>query len=212
MTELSIWLKHATRSLSEDSAVQVRREIQDHYESAREASINAGATDEEASQSAMIALGDAQTANCQYRKVLPTSAEIRVLRQGNCEARAISSRPWLKWLLVAMPVAALLAAALLFLNGAAGAARILLSAGGAVTIFFEAPFLLPVYTPVRGRIYRAVKWMVLIAILALAFGPDLRKSSWLLISCIWPMFWIEWTRSSIRRKLPVSQWPRQLYL
>ena len=32
MTELSIWLKHATRSLSEDSAVQVRREIQDHYE------------------------------------------------------------------------------------------------------------------------------------------------------------------------------------
>ena len=36
--------------------------------------------------------------------------------------------------------------------------------------------------------------------------------SWLLISCLWLVARIEWTRVSIRRKLPVAEWPKQLYL
>jgi hypothetical protein len=57
-----------------------------------------------------------------------------------------------------------------------------------------------------------VKCAVLVGMLLLAFGPDAFKWSWLLISCFWPFAWIEWTRMSLRRKLPVAQWPKHLYL
>ena len=173
--------------------------------------MSSGATADEADRLAVTALGDAKTANCQYRNVLLTSAEARMLREGNWEARAVCSRPWLKWLLLAMPVAALLAAAALFLTGAIAVARVLLVGGIGMGLLFAAPFL-PVYTPSRGRVFRRVKWVVLIGTLVLAFGPDALKSSWLLISCLWPLAWIEWTRVSIRRKLPVAEWPKQLYL
>jgi hypothetical protein len=76
---------------------------------------------------------------------------------------------------------------------------------------FGAPFL-PIYTPARGRIFRTVKWMVLLAILGLSFGSDALRWSWMLMSTLWVVFWIESTRESIRRKLPVTEWPKQLYL
>jgi hypothetical protein len=211
MTGLDSWLKQATRHLSRDSIAEVRSEIQEHYELAREAAMSGGATADEADRFAVTALGDAKAANCQYRKVLLTSAEARMLREGNWEARAVCSRPWLKLLLRAMPVAALLAATALFLTGEIAVARMLLVAGVGMALLFAAPFL-PVYTPSRGRVFRCVKWIVLIGALGLAFWPDTLKSSWLLISCLWPLVWIEWTRFSIRRKLPVAEWPKQLYL
>jgi hypothetical protein len=211
MSELDSWLKQATRHLSKDSIAQVRTEILEHYELAREAALTGGATTVEADQLALANLGDAKTANCEYRKVLLTSSEARILREGNWEARAVCSRPWLKWLLLAMPAAALFAAAALFLTGATAFAWTLLAAGIGIGFLFAAPFL-AVYTPARGRIFRRAKWVVLLAIPLLAFGPDALKWSWLLFSCLWPMFWIERTRVSIRRKLPVERWPRQLYL
>jgi hypothetical protein len=211
MTRLDGWLKQATRHLSQDSAAQVRAEIREHYESAREAAMSGGATADDADQQAIATLGDARTANCQYRNVLLTAAEARLLRQGNWEARAICSRVWLKWILVALPLAALIAATVFLLMGAVETARILLVSGIGMGILFAAP-MFPVYTPSRSRIYRIVKWLVMIAILALAFGPDALKWSWLLISCLWPVFWIERTRSSIRRKMRVAEWPKQLYL
>ena len=211
MTGLDIWLKQATRHLSKDSAAQVRTEIQEHYESARETAMSGGATADEADRLAVAALGDAKAANCQYRKVLLTSAEARMLREGNWEAQAVCSRPGLKWLLLAAPVGALLAAAALFLTGSVPVARVLLAGGIGMGFLFAAPFL-PVYTPRRSRIFRRVKWVVLIGMLAVAFGADALKWSWLLISCMWPLVWIEWTRVSIRRKLRVEAWPKQLYL
>jgi hypothetical protein len=69
-----------------------------------------------------------------------------------------------------------------------------------------------VYTPARSRIFRRVKWVALVGSTLLAFGPDAGESFWLLLSCLWPLAWIEWTRVSIRRKLRVSAWPKQLYL
>jgi hypothetical protein len=211
MTGLDSWLKQATRHLSKDSAVQVRTEIEEHYESAREAAISGGATIDGAHRLALTALGNAKTANCQYRHVLLTSAEARMLRDGEWEARVVCSRSWLKWLLVAAPVAAVLAAAVLFLTGAFALARVALVGGIGLSPLFAAP-LLPVYTPSRSRVYRRAKWVALIGTLALAFGPDALKWSWLMISCLWPIAWIEWTRASIRRKLPVAKWPKQLYL
>jgi hypothetical protein len=211
MTGLDSWLNQATRKLSNDSTVRVRSEIQEHYESAREAAMSNGATADEAERAALTALGDAKAANCQYRTVLLTSAEARLLREGNWEARAICSRPWLKWLLLAMPVVALFGAIAFFLKGASAAGSDLLAGGIGVGILFAAPFLL-VYTTTRARVFRFVKWSVLLGILGFAFWPDTLKWSWLLFSSLWPVVWIEMMRSSIRRKLPVAQWPRQLYL
>jgi hypothetical protein len=211
MTELYTWLQQATRHLSKDSAAQVRTEIQEHYELARENAISSGASNEEADRLALTALGDAKTANCQYRKVLLTSSEARMLRDGNWEARMVCSHTWLKRLALMVPVAAAVAAGWLFFAGAAATARVVLAAAMGMSPLFAA-LLLPVYTPARARVFRGVKWITMIGTLALVFGPDALKWSWLLISCLWPLAWTEWTRTSIRRKLPVEKWPRQLYL
>ncbi len=211
MTRLEVWLREATRRLSRNAAAQVRAEIQEHYESAREAAMDNGASGKEADRLAVNALGKATTANRQYRKVLLTSAEARMLREGDWEMRAICGRPWLKLLLRAIPVAALLAAVFLFLRGATALAQMLLIGGLGVGLLLAVPFL-PVYTPRRSRVFRWVKCVVLGGILLLAFGPDALRWSWLLISCLWPMAWMEWTRMTIRRKLPVAEWPKHLYL
>jgi hypothetical protein len=93
MAELESWLKQATRCLSKDSATQVRIEIREHYDSAREAAIRDGATAEEANRLAVTGPGNAKAANRKYRKVLLTSAEAKMLGEGNWEARAICSTP-----------------------------------------------------------------------------------------------------------------------
>ncbi len=165
-----------------------------------------GSTPEEADRSAATALGNAKAANRQYRRVLLTSAEARMLRQSNCEARAVCSHPWLKRLLAAIPAAVIVAATAFFFAGEFALARVLLAGGLGMGIFMAAPFL-PLYTPARGRVFRVVKWVALVGTLGLVL-----QWSWLLISCLWPLAWIEWTRVSIRRKLPVAQWPQQLYL
>ncbi len=209
MSALEYWLNEAARGLSKDSAAQVRNEIREHYESAREAAITNGATPEEADRFAYRALGDAEDANAQYRNVLLTSGEARVLGEGNWEA-CVCSRPWIRWLLAAIPLAAVLAAVALFFTRSVDAARVLAIGGTGMGLVFAAP-LLPIYTRSRSRIFRPVKWILLIATLVLAFGPNALQWSWLLASCLWPLMWIEWTRMSIRRKLPVAKWPKQLY-
>jgi hypothetical protein len=208
---LELWLKQATRHLSGDSAVQVRTEIREHYESAREAAISGGANPDKAAQMALTALGDPKRANRQYRKVLLTSAEVRLLREGNWESRAICSHRLMRSVLLGVPLNALLAATILFCTGAMDAARILLVGGLGLGLLFMA-LSLPIYTPSRSRIFRYVKWVVLAGMPVLAFGPDAYKFSWLLISSLFPIAWVEWTRISIRRKLPVAQWPKHLYL
>ncbi|HKS72733.1 MAG TPA: hypothetical protein VJQ82_06010 [Terriglobales bacterium] len=209
MTALDRWLEQATRSLSWDSAAQVRAEIREHYEAARDRAIHEGSTADEADGLAVRDLGDAKAANCQYRKVLLTSAEARVLREGAWEAHAICSRPWLKWILAAASASALLVTTILFLRGSIAFRWVLLCAG--VDVMMAAPFL-PVYTPDRARAFRILKWAVMLGAIALVYGPNLLKWSWLLFSCLWTVGWVEWTRNSIRRKIPVAKWPKQLYL
>jgi hypothetical protein len=210
-TELQMWLKQATRHLSRDSAAQVRIEIHEHYQASRDAAMGAGSTSEEADRLAIAALGSAKTANRQYRSVLLRSAEASLLREGNWEARAVCSRPWLKTLLATMPAAALLAAAAFSFFGGSDIARILLAGGIVMGFLFSAPFL-PLYTPARGRAFRVVKWLALSVVVGVAYQGIALKWSWLIFSGLWPLVWTEWTRFSIRRKLPVAQWPRQLYL
>jgi hypothetical protein len=211
MSGLDRWLDQATQHLSRDSATQVKTEIQEHYESAREAAENSGAAAEEADRMALSALGDARRANRQYRKVLLTPAEAKLLREGNWETRVICSHRQVRFLIRWIPVIALIAALALFRAGAIEVARVLLASAVGMGLLFIAPFL-PVYTPSRSRIVRYVKWVVLAGLPVLAFWPDILKFSWLLIASLWPVAWVEWTRISIRRKLPVAQWPKHLYL
>ena len=67
MTLLDQWLSEATKGLSAESTARVREEIQQHYDSAREAGGDA--------DDVMRALGDPGTANRAYRKVLLTERE-----------------------------------------------------------------------------------------------------------------------------------------
>ena len=210
-TALDSWLTRATRQLSRDAAARVRAEIEEHFDSSRDAALARGASSEDADRAAVTALGDATTANRQYHAVMLTRAEARVLRDAKWEGRVVCSRPWTKWVLAALPVVALVGAAVYTQMGEHAIAQVLLVGGVALGVAFVGPFL-PVYTVTRGRVYRGVKWVAIIGVVAFAFGPDALKWWWLLISCLWPLIWIEWTRGSIRRKLPVSEWPKVLYL
>jgi len=211
MTGLDNWLTQATRHLAKDSVAQVRAEIQQHYEAARDAAITEGAAADEADRSALNALGDAKTANRQYRRVLLTSAEARMLREGNWEASALCSRPWLKRLFPAVPAAVLAVVTALFFTGHAAVARDVLIGGIGMSPLLAAPFL-PIYTRSRSHVFRVIKWVAMTGALLFVYGPETFKWSWLLLSCLWPLAQTEWTRASIRRKLPVAAWPRQLYL
>jgi hypothetical protein len=211
MTGLDNWLKQATCRLSADSAAQVQTEIREHYQSALEAAITGGAKADAADRLALTALGDAKTANRQYRRVLLTAVEAKMLRQSNREARAICSRPWLKAATVMLPIAAILASVTLFRLGATDVAPILMIASIGFVVVIGGPFL-PVYTLTRSRVYRALKWAALFSMVVLPFGASALQWSWLLATCLWPMAFTEWVRFSIRRKLPVAQWPKQLYL
>ncbi len=199
MTGLDIWLREATRHLSQDSAAKVRSEITGHYESAWEAAMAEGATSDEAGRRALEALGDAKIANRQYRRVLLTSAEARMLREGDWEARAVCGGRWLSWMIL-IRVAAF--AALLLLSRFVAARDVLLCAIGMGPLL-AAPSL-PIYTRFRSRVYRVVKWVALTGAVVLLFGPEVFKWSWLLFSCLWPLALTEWTRASIRRKLPMA--------
>ncbi len=211
MTELDNWLRLATRQLAKSAAAQVRTEIQEHYESARDAAVADGATTEEADRLAVNALGDAKTANCQYRRVLLTSAEASMLREGSWEAHAVCSHAWLKRLVLAMPLAMVAGAIALSLTDHAEVARGVFFLGIGMSPLVAA-ILLPINTPSRGRVFRYVKWITMTGAFTMLLGPDTLKWSWLLISCLWPVAWTEWTRASIRRKLPIKAWPRHLYL
>ena len=207
MTGLDSWLKLATRNLSRDAAATVRREIGEHYDAAREMATSGGASPEEADRAAMQSLGDARAVNHEYRGVMLTCGEMRVLREGIWGMRAACARPWIK----GVPGAMLIAATIMLATGPADAARILFAGGVALGLLFAAPYL-PIFTPSRSRIFRWVKWLAWAAMFAVAFWPDLLEYSWLMAASAWPMVWIEWTRAKIRRKLPVSEWPRQLYI
>ena len=211
MTELENWLTQATRQLANDASAQVRTEIREHYESARDAAIARGATPADAERMAVIDLGDPAIVNCQYRRVLLTSGEARALRESKWEANAVCSRPWLKRTILAGHLAILAASAVLYLTGHAAIARdAFLCAIGMSP--FAAAFLLPIYTPARSFFFRCAKWIAMTAAVVLLLGPDAFKWSWLLISCLGPLAMTEITRASIRRKLPIKAWPKHLYL
>jgi hypothetical protein len=224
VTALDSWLARATRQLSADSAAQVRAEIAQHFESSHEAAIAAGKTADEADHAALAALGDAKDANCQYRHVLITRTEARMLRTSGREAQFFCATPFRKSLLVAVPVIAAICAAASYAfatvtepfathatSTAVLVARASLVAAILTALFFAVP-LLPIYTPWRARIYRAAKWLAIATVVMIIFDGDRLYSTWLFLSCFWVIAYTEATRMSLRRKIPAANWPKHLYL
>ena len=201
---LEAWLKLATCGLSANSIARVRTEIQQHYESAVQASLARGATSEVADRAALASLGDARTSNQQYRKVLLTSSEARFLREASWESRALCSRS--KWPFL-IPAAGLCAAVVFFVRGEHSLAELLLLGMAGLALLFASPWL-PIYTPARGRVFRCVRYTWLIALVALASEGQ----PWMFATLLSTLAWIESVQISLRRKLPVADWPKHLYL
>jgi hypothetical protein len=208
---LDQWLNRATRCLSKDATAKVRAEIQDHFETAREAALNGGAAPQAAGRAALLALGDAAALNRGYRKTLITASEARLLREANWEVRMICSRRAAKWGLVILPALVIAVGIGLSLAGNASLSRTLLFGGLTLAVVLTVP-LFPIYTVQRARVYRLVKWSALAATLWFALEPTLIRSSWFLSVTALPLLWTEWTRFSMRRKLPAARWPKHLYL
>jgi hypothetical protein len=231
MTALDTWLARATRQLSADSAAQVGAEIAQHFESSREDALASGAASDEADRAAVAALGDPKSANSQYREVLLTRSEARLLRSSACEAKFFTGSPLRKRLLILVPgVAAACAAAayavvtitapfVIPFTASATAntiatltAQIAIGAAILTAIVLAVP-LLPIYTPVRARYYRAAKWLTVFTLAAVLYDPvHTREWFWLMLNTFSVVAWIELKRMSIRRKLPTAAWPKHLYL
>jgi hypothetical protein len=69
-------------------------------------------------------------------------------------------------------------------------------------------WLAPIETRQRGRMFRVAKWIVLTggAVLTAWYGTPQPAVAVLLV-----IAYSDYRRTSIRRKLPVSNWPKQLY-
>ena len=175
---LELWLHRATRGLSADSAAQVRREIQQHFQAAKEDAVSEHA--------ALRALGDPGVANCEYKKVLLTKEEARLLRSSKCLEYAYGSRPWLNYSLLAIPVFLPLLVFTVYWLGFVTAAKIVLVSGVLISLVLVAPFL-PVYTPARSRAFRVAKWTILFGAIWVAAGfPPITAFMWEVL----PSFWI----------------------
>jgi hypothetical protein len=210
-TALEQWIRQATRKLSKESRARVRSEMQDHFESGRETALAQGASQEAADQAALLALGDAAEANCAYRRTLFTSSEARMLKESAWESRMVCSHRTGKWILAILPLAVLLTGMVLLLAGRTGLGQTVLLGSLTLGVVLTVP-LLPIYTVRRAQIYRVAKWAVLGAMLWFTLRPSLMQASWMFTITAWPLFWTEWTRVSMRRKLPVARWPKHLYL
>ncbi|MDR3739366.1 MAG: permease prefix domain 1-containing protein [Terracidiphilus sp.] len=209
MTSLEMWLKRATRWLSTDSAAQVRAEIEEHFAESREAALSAGANEEEAERSALAALGDAAAANRQYRRVLLTAREVRVLRTSAWGVDAICGRGWLRWFVLFWAVVAMSAGIWAWIAGQLFLTEVLLLSALALAMC-GLPMYVSIFTPERSRIFRLAKMAYILGIISLALLTF--RDPWITPIALFPTLWNEWTRMSIRRKMPVERWPKHLYL
>lgn len=162
---LDAWLMTATRGLAGVSATQVRTEIAEHYRSAFDEAAASGATDEAADRTAVEALGDPKMANRQYREVLLTKSEARILSQTKWECATLGRH--LRWLLM-IPAALLFVGIEMILAGKGWGGTIVLLASFGLALMIGAP-LMNIRTPEKARVVRVIRWVWLAAILIAAF-------------------------------------------
>lgn len=195
------WLSVATRGLCDSAAERIRAEIGEHIASAIESAGTADIDPLEAERQTVAALGDAKIANRQYRRVLLTEGEDALLR---------SLRSWWVswgWLLMGIPL--LLMALALKNSGSIYVPAMVLMEGVLRTIPFRS---------IRaGSIVRVVRWGVLTIVLtmmAVSYSGAVEG-----IGMVGGVVYItvfilhrEYKFSVLRRKVPVEQWPRWLWV
>lgn len=200
---LERWLTIATRRLSAGAALQVRTEIESHYESAFDSALGEGLTESAASARAVESLGDPAEANRAYRKVLLTSLELTWLanftRADREQHSALNRR-----------IRQILAFALF----AIAAVQLLTTRRFETFPYILATVLtldlLPsVLASVPTQRLCQIRWMLLAVVVAALWWFGLRER-WGVLLLAAAFAWIDWIKASIRRKLPREQWPSTL--
>ena len=200
---LEAWLTKATRDLSAESVAEVRTEIGAHYEDAYEEATAHGSHPDEAERNAVASLGGPWSANREYRRVLLTAREAAVLqnlRRLSESDEAELQKP--RWLASVAVVAFCILAALLAVSMTG-----IVSAG--IILFLGDRTFIPINTPRRGRIYRTARWIWLITV---AYATYRVGPVWYCLVLCGLLVWAygEYSLFSIRRKIPVEQWPTRL--
>jgi len=203
MQTLEQWLEVATQGLCDSAAARVRAEIGEHYLSALESANSAGVDQRDAERRALNALGEAKVANRQYRRVLLTESEARTLS-------GLTSRwphPFGIFLLVAMAIGAIALRTAQFNY---------LFAYFVVLVVLRA---LPVSSIRAGWVVRIFRWvnltvfytMWLVGVMDLGKSPAVLLVGMTLFNVV-AVVHTEYTRFVLRRKVPVEQWPRLLWI
>jgi hypothetical protein len=214
MQRLEEWLRVATRGLCPDAVTRVRAEIADHHKSTFESAVAAGVDAAEAERRAVAALGDARTANRQYRRVLLT------IWQDLLFSNMLSPPTHLAGFSTNQVRVGRLLATILLLEAVAGLLGISLlqqswpyvTALAAMVVAVALQELIARTVRVRsirvGWMIRLLRWGALAtaALFSVAIGQPAVGIGFLL--GFGP---IEYTRFVLRRKIPISQWPARLY-
>jgi len=209
MQTLEQWLSVATRGLCAAAVERVRAEIGDHYQSALESARAASVDAVEAERRAVAALGDAKTANRQYRRVLLTKGEDILLRgmmsspmplEGFSKRRMLFGQT-LATILMLQAVAIILTATIKFGGFGYVAAAFILQG-----VIFRT---IHVRSIRAGWMIRVVRWGVLGAGATMALLSGLNPGLALVQLLVVAHF--EYKRFVLRGKLPVGQWPKRLY-
>jgi hypothetical protein len=197
MTALENWLAVASEGLSPESVEKVRTEIEEHYGSA----VASGASDEEA----IAALGDASRANWQYRKVLLTRADVKWLAL--VKRRGEGRGPLFP--LYVISAAGLLGGTANSLQGVPFWALPLLP----MTVLhavLHIPRWVSIDTKLRSYVYRTLRWAAITFVLVL-FAKTWSWRPPMLFAYV-VFVGVEFRDYLLRRKLPVGEWPKELYL
>jgi hypothetical protein len=201
MQTLEQWLSVATRGLCDAAAARVRAEIGEHYASALESAGTADVDPLDVERRAVTALGDAKTANRQYRRVLLTEGEDVLLR-----GLSPLSQFW-----------DMVTAGSLVMVGALIWVRTsefrYLPATVIVEVMLRA---IPVGSIRAGSIVRSARWgvltigltMTVVSYLGPGIAPIFHVTGVVLVAVA--AGYAEYKFFVLRRKVPVEQWPRRL--
>lgn len=192
---LDLWIERASRGLAVESAARVRTEIEEHYRAALEEPF--------ATEMAVVeALGDSKVANRAYKQVLLTAFEARRLQQ------AVRSE---RWRPIGLAVFALLLVAPFLGVPTEAPFR------PSYTVFCAGELLvaaLAYFVPVlRGRkliAYLAARWIWVGGFVGLTTVDRFWFPITILAAVAGAL--LGWTNARLRRKLPVEQWPKAIYL
>jgi hypothetical protein len=205
MQALEQWLDVATSGLCESAAERVRAEISEHYLSAIESAGEGDCDSADVERRAVASLGDAKAANRQYRRVLLTKREDALLR----ELRKSTSLGY-------HVVGVLILATMAIYAISVGTTQFnFLFAAVAIKAVLTA---IPISTIRAGRVVRILRWGNEAVFYAMWFATMVARSQavFVLAAAFLPMplavMYREYKLSIIRRKLPVGQWPRRLWI